>query len=220
MENTHGRLASFFNIEKLQVLQDMFAYKTGVASLITEPDGLPITRPSNFCRLCMNVIRKTEKGNANCMKSDSIIGGYNPTGPTIQPCLSGGLWDSGVNFTINQEHTANWLIGQVMNEEQAINLDKMMAYGEKINADMNEFSYAISFVNVMDLEKFTCLSNVLFLFSTQLSELATKRNQTIDLQIGRQKLFELISKYSDLKVLLDVWDKMAEFYQNGSLLTH
>ena len=219
MSTTHGQLASFFNINKLQMLQDMFAYKTGVASLITETDGLPITKPSNFCRLCMNVIRKTEKGLANCMKSDAIIGKYNPNGPTIQPCLSGGLWDAGVSFTINQQHTANWLIGQVLNEEQATDLSKMMLYGQKIGADLNEFSYAISFVNIMDLEKFTCISNALFLFSTQLSELATTGRE-IDLNIGRQQLSQLISKQPDLKVLLDVWDKMTEFYKNVSLLTH
>ncbi len=216
---TQQQLGAFFNIDKLQIIQDMFAYKTGVASIITETDGVPITKPSNFCRLCMNVIRKTEKGLANCMKSDAIIGKYNPDGPTIQPCLSGGLWDAGVSFTINQTHTANWLIGQVLNEEQATDLSKMMLYGQKIGADMNEFSYAISFVNIMDLDKFTCISQALFLFSTQLSQLAMK-NETINLEEGRQNLSQLIANQRDLKVLLDVWDKMTELYKNGSLLTH
>ncbi len=216
---TQQQLAAFFNIDKLQALQDMFAYKTGVASLMTEPDGVPITKPSNFCRLCMNVIRKTKKGAENCMKSDAAIGKYNPDGPTIQPCLSGGLWDAGVSFTINQVHTANWLIGQVLNEEQATDLSKMMLYGQKIGADMNEFSYAISFVNVMDLEKFTCISHALFLFSTQLSELVMK-SETINLDEGREKLSQLIANQRDLKVLLDVWDKMTELYKNGSLLAH
>lgn len=219
METNQQHLSALFNIDKLQIIQDMFAHKTGVASLITEIDGVPITKPSNFCRLCMNIIRKTEKGAANCMKSDAIIGKYNPNGPTIQPCLSGGLWDAGVSFTINQTHTANWLIGQVLNEEQATDLSKMMLYAQKIGADLNDFSQAISFVNVMDLDKFTCISHALFLFSTQLSHLAMK-SETTNLEEGREKLSQLIANQRDLKVLLDVWYKMTELYKNGSLLIH
>ena len=41
-----------FNLDDIQRLQDEFAEATGVASIITHPDGTPITAPSNFCRLC------------------------------------------------------------------------------------------------------------------------------------------------------------------------
>ena len=56
----------FFCLEELQRLQDEFAAATGVASIITNPDGSPITRPSRFCRLCVDIIRKTPLGLANC----------------------------------------------------------------------------------------------------------------------------------------------------------
>ncbi|MEY3219393.1 MAG: hypothetical protein RIT27_750 [Pseudomonadota bacterium] len=211
-----GGLSALFNIDKLQIIQDAFAQKAGVASIITETNGIPITKPSNFCRLCMNVIRKTEKGLANCIKSDAIVGKYNPDGPTIQPCLSGGLWDAGASIAIKRTHIANWLIGQVLNEEQATDLNKMMLYAQKIGADLNDFSHAISFVNVMDLEKFTCISHVLFLFSTQLSNLVTD-GESKDFSVGRQKLLQRIAKQPDLNALLGVWDKMAELYQQGDL---
>ena len=42
----------FFKLEELQTIQDLFADATGVASIITHLDGTPITKPSNFCRLC------------------------------------------------------------------------------------------------------------------------------------------------------------------------
>ena len=67
-----------FNLEEIQQLQDLFAQATGVASIITRPDGAPITRPSNFCRLCENLIRKTKPGISNCYSSDVLIGRYNP----------------------------------------------------------------------------------------------------------------------------------------------
>ena len=52
-------LADLFDIDELQRIQDAFSAATGVASIITGPDGRPITRPSNFCHLCQ-LIRRTE----------------------------------------------------------------------------------------------------------------------------------------------------------------
>jgi ligand-binding sensor protein len=77
-----------FILEDIQRLQDLFADTHGVASIITHPDGSPITNPSNFCRLCNNIIRKSEKGLANCFKSDALIGCHNPSGSVMQQCLS------------------------------------------------------------------------------------------------------------------------------------
>jgi len=96
-----------FNLADIQRLQDEFSNATGVASIITYPDGKPITRPSNFCRLCIDVIRGSEKGRINCFRSDAALGRYNPDGATIQPCISGGLWDAGAAITLGGKHVAN-----------------------------------------------------------------------------------------------------------------
>ena len=107
------QFSDIFILDDIQRIQDLFADATGVASVITYPDGRPITRPSNFCRLCNEIIRKTETGLTNCFKSDAEIGKPNPAGPVIQPCLSGGLWDAGASIIVGDYHIANWLIGQV-----------------------------------------------------------------------------------------------------------
>jgi ligand-binding sensor protein len=109
-------LTDLFQVEELQKIQDTFAQATKVASIITLPDGTPVTQPSNFCRLCDEIVRKTERGRINCFCSDAIIGRRNDEGPTIQICLSGGLWDAGASITVNGQHIGNWLVGQVKNE--------------------------------------------------------------------------------------------------------
>ena len=80
-----------FSIENMQALQDEFSSATGVASIITRIDGSPITRPSNFCRLCRDLIRGNEKGAKKCRLSDAKIGKFSATGPTVQRCQSCGL---------------------------------------------------------------------------------------------------------------------------------
>ena len=111
------KFSDLFDIESIQRLQDQFSDATGVASIITAPDGAPITEPSNFCRLC-SLIRKTELGRCNCYESDAALGVPRTSGPTIQPCLSGGLWDAGASITVGGKHIANWLIGQIRNDAQ------------------------------------------------------------------------------------------------------
>src|SRR5665647_787035 len=111
------QFGDIFNIEEIQRLQDLFSDATGVASIIVHPDGKPITTPSNFCRLCSNIIRKTEKGHAHCIKSNAVIGRHSSSGPVVQLCQCGGLWDAGTSITVGGKHFASWLIGQVRSAE-------------------------------------------------------------------------------------------------------
>ncbi len=167
--------SDLFDMDEIQKIQDAFAKAAGVASLITTPEGKPLTKPSGFCRLCKDIIRKTEKGRRNCMHSDSVIGSYNPSGPVIRPCLSGGLWDGGASISAGEHHIANWLIGQVRNEY--LNMEKMMQYAREIGADESEFRKALDEVPVMPPEQFRAISQTLFLIANLMSKTAYRNLQ-------------------------------------------
>jgi PAS domain S-box-containing protein len=168
-------LEELFSIAELQHLQDQFARATGVASIITFPDGTPITRPSSFRPLCNDIIRKTEIGRANCFKSDAAIGRPNPNGPTVQPCLSCGLWDAGAAITVGGRHIANWLAGQVRDEAQTE--EKMREYARDIGADEDEVAEAFREVPAMSHQRFRRISEMLFSFTNQLSKIAYQNVQ-------------------------------------------
>lgn len=164
-----------FNLEDIQRLQEEFAEATGVASIITRPDGTPITRPSKFCRLCQDVIRKTEKGLANCFRSDAVIGRLSGLGPTIQPCMSGGLWDAGAGISVGGRHVANWLIGQVRDEAQTAG--SIAAYADQIGADVEDAVSAFQEVPAMSRERFTKVARVLYTIADRLSAIAYQNVQ-------------------------------------------
>jgi PAS domain S-box-containing protein len=164
------QFADLFDLEDIQRIQDLFSDGTGVASLITFPDGRPITRPSNFCRFCNEIIRKTDLGLSNCFKSDAEIGKPNPDGPVIKQCLSGGLWDAGVSIIVGGKHIANWLIGQVRNDE--LDSQKMLEYSKTIGADQNDFMKALEEVPVMSKEKFQKVAQMLNAFANEISSKA------------------------------------------------
>ena len=184
------KFSDIFVLEDIQRIQDMFSDATGVASIITHPDGTPITKPSNFCRLCNEIIRTTEKGRANCYHSDASIGRQCSLGPTVRQCLSGGLWDAGTGIAVGGQHIANWLIGQVRNEK--VDINRIVAYADEIGANRSVFIEALNEVPVMSAEQFDKIAKMLFAFANQLSEKAYS-NLQLKLQIAeRERANELL----------------------------
>ncbi|ADQ80308.1 PAS/PAC sensor signal transduction histidine kinase [Paludibacter propionicigenes WB4] len=191
-ESAEPLAKDIFDVEEIQRIQDLFSDATGVASIITHPDGTPITKPSNFCRLCNDIIRKTEKGCSNCFRSDAVIGTHNLIGPTLQPCLSGGLWDAGASITIGNKHIANWLIGQIRNED--IDENKLISYADEIGANKDEFIEAMREVPVMSTEKFKKIANMLFVYANDLSERIYKEQQLKRKIAELERTYDLLQK--------------------------
>jgi diguanylate cyclase (GGDEF)-like protein/PAS domain S-box-containing protein len=162
--------SELIDLETMQKLQDEFSDATGVASVITLTDGTPITKTSNFTHLCQDIIRKTEKGCENCYKSDAAIGSYSVAGPIIKCCLSGGLWDAGAAITVGGKHVANWLIGQVRDEN--LQEEQLVAYARQIGADEAEAAQAFREVPQMSLQRFEKIAKLLYTIANQLSNLA------------------------------------------------
>ena len=199
-----------FNLDDVQRLQDQFAKATGVASIITDPDGTPLTAPSNFTRLCHDIIRKTEKGRANCYKSDAALGRYNPDSPNIQPCLSGGLFDAGAGITVGGQHIANWLIGQVRDE--TLSEEKMTAYANEIGAEEASFMDAFREVPSMSQKQFEQVAQALYTLASQLSNTAYQNVQQARFINERKQAEEELKNVSQrlqlatTSINMGVWD--------------
>ncbi|UCF92965.1 MAG: PocR ligand-binding domain-containing protein [Desulfobacterales bacterium] len=184
-----------FNLADMQRLQDLYAKALGVAALITRPDGTSITQPSNFCYLCSEIIRRTPQGARNCNYSDAMIGRYNPSGPSIQPCLSAGLWGAGASITVGGHHIANWLIGQVRNE--GLDEQKIMKYAREIGADETAFRAAYLKVPVMSPERFERAAEVLFALANQMSASAFQNVQQARFIADRKRAEEELARHRE-----------------------
>ncbi len=184
-----------FDLADLQLLQDRFAETCGVAALITRPDGTPITRPSGFCRLCEQIIRKTSKGLANCNYSDSVIGSCNEAGPNIRLCLSAGLCNAGASITLGGRHVANWLIGQVRDGTQ--NEEEIVKYAREIGADEAAFRDAYHEVPIMAKEQFEKVAGFLFILANHISILAYQNIQQARFITERRKAEEEVKRLNE-----------------------
>lgn len=175
IESLQLRFEDLFDLAEIQKLQDAFAAATGVASIITDPDGRPITAPSRFCRLCNDIIRKTPMGCENCQNSDAVLGRMHPDGPMMQPCLSVGLWDGGTSITVGGQHIANWLVGQVL--VGPVNEQQMRLYAREIGANEEQFMAALGEVKRMSRQEFADVCQCLHELAKQLSHLAIQNTQ-------------------------------------------
>ncbi len=214
-----------FDLETIQNIQDAFAMATGVASIITDTNGVPITQPSNFCDLCRNVIRKTEKGLANCYRSNAILGQVNTEGPTIQPCLSGGLLDGGTSIMAGDQHVANWLIGQVLDE--SCDIEAMKTYAREIGADEELYHQSLDKVTHMPREKFEQIARMLFLIANQLSEQALlnvtlAKNIAVRTQVEKELQVQILEHETSQRLLKESEERFKALHDAsfGGVIIH
>lgn len=187
------KFTDLFDLDEIQKIQNAFSSATGVASIITEIDGTPITKPSNFCSFCQEIVRKTETGLKNCMLSDSILGSPKKDGPRIQRCLSGGLIDGGVSIMIWDKHIANWLIGQILDDEY--DTKELLSYADEIGAERDIVEHSLKKITRMSRKQFADIGTFLLLTAQQLSTLAIKNivqaREIARRKIAEQKIMEL-----------------------------
>jgi len=150
----------------------------------------------------------------NCYKSDSILGSQKISGPRVQPCLSGGLWDAGASITVGGKHIANWLIGQVRNEE--LNEKRMIDYADDIGANREEFMEALNEVPIMSVEQFNKVSQMLFAFANEMSEKAYT-NLQLKIQIAEQVKAQKLLQASEEKYKMFIDLAADAFFQGDSV---
>ena len=129
-------LSDLIPADILQELQDAFSEYSGMAALITDANGTPVTLGSGFSRFCMELTRKSEKGNKNCELCDrqgALLTLQNGGKPAVYTCHA-GLVDYAAPIMLNGEFIGSFIGGQVRTEK--VDEEKLwktaIDYGEDI----------------------------------------------------------------------------------------
>ncbi|SHO49046.1 diguanylate cyclase [Desulfopila aestuarii] len=164
-------LIDIIDINHLQELQDSFAKAHRIASSIVDITGSPITKPSNYCEVCQ-IIRGTEKGLLNCMRSGKVLGemSLRTQKPYCHSCESIGFLDAAAPIVIENVHVANWLIGQ--NSIGSVNEERIISYAEEIGVDSERMLRAFHKMGKMSEEHFREKLDFLWLMANRLSNQA------------------------------------------------
>ena len=163
------RFEELFDLAEIQRMQDSFAAALGLASVITRPDGTPITRPSRFSNLCAEIIRKTDAGMANCRAAERQIGRFSPDRPIVA-CPACEKLEAGISISVGGKHLAVWRIGQVRAPETTD--EQLLEYGRRIGADPEAYRMAMRDIPIMSPERLKEIAAAVSVTANLLSQTA------------------------------------------------
>ncbi|NVN91978.1 MAG: PocR ligand-binding domain-containing protein [Desulfuromonadales bacterium] len=158
-----------------EIVRD-FTKATQVASVLVDPDGQPITREHNFCRLCRDFCRSTPEGRARCYASDRFGGeeGKRTGKPFIYKCLNAGLTDSATPIIVEGYHVATLVMGQVLTKP--LSLEAALESARKIGIeDIAGYLQALHDVPVMPYQRLQAVVRLMITIAKTISSLAIQK---------------------------------------------
>ncbi len=112
------KLTDLIDVEVLQRIQDGFSKYSGMSSLTTDENGVPITEGSAFVDFCTNYVRKSELGVKRCKECDKR-GAYEASkrGCAASYICHAGLIDFSAPIMVEGQVIGSFLGGQVRMKE-------------------------------------------------------------------------------------------------------
>lgn len=165
-------LLDLISLNELQAIQDAFADAIGIASIITDISGRPITSPSNFSKVC-GMVCATAKGEQYCTDSGKALGekARSLHLPAYQKCLCCGFTDASAPIIVADSHIANWLVGQV--NLQKAGEEHIRGYADEIGADAEIMAATFrADPRFMPVDRFEKVLTLLWLLAQKISILA------------------------------------------------
>jgi PAS domain S-box-containing protein len=188
--------------EKLDDIINIFTEVTGVASIITEVDGRPITKPFNFTGLCRKYSRSTPKGRRKCYDSDSYGGRETARLKKclIYECFNAGLLDCGAPIIVEGYHLANIMCGQVL--EKPIDKDVAIHRAQSIDiVDIDGYIEELANIPIMGRDRLRSIANLMEMITQTISELALQK--FLLQRNSEQYLHKLINSVTDCIISTD-----------------
>lgn len=164
-------LTDLINKETLQRIQDAFSSMTGMAALITDMDGVPVTEGSNFTDFCMKFTRTSEVGFQRCQKCDKFgaASTWKNQKPTSYYCHA-GLIDYAAPILAGGQMIGSFIGGQVLTEPP--DKDKMYKIAEELEVDPEKFWEAAQKVRILEKKDIENAAQFLFIVAGVLSDMA------------------------------------------------
>ncbi|HWR39134.1 MAG TPA: PocR ligand-binding domain-containing protein [Patescibacteria group bacterium] len=189
-------LEDIVNVQVLQEIQDKFAEATGLAAVIVNSEGQPVTQPSHFTRFC-NKIRSTPEGLSRCIGSDASGGrvASRRLEPSVYRC-HGGLTDLAAPIIVNDQHLGAFLAGQVVLSDDRD--DAIAEVGRRlgdIGLEAEELNELLSDVEVVPEKRVKAAADLLYIMSNYIVKIGMSN-------IVQTQLMEELKAKADLEKVL------------------
>ena len=176
--NNEVQLTDLVDVQILQKIQDDFAAATDVSVTIRDLEANAITTPSNVQRLCWEVIRGTEEGEARCRKCDieHEQEAAQAKEPKVYTCHA-GLIDFAVPIEVNGKLLAYMFGGQVLPEKPDLEAWRPRAeeLGKELGFDPKEYLNALKEIPILSMERVEAVARSMHTVVNYISDMASQR---------------------------------------------
>lgn len=196
------RLVDLMEVKALQKIQDEFSKYTGLASLMTDENGIPVTKGSGFSGFCMDLVRTTKLGCSRCEECDkngAVLTLKNKRA-TVYNCHA-GLTDFAAPIMLEGKMIGSCIGGQVRTED--VDEEKMTQIAKELGVNPEAFIEAARKTRCMDKEDVERAAIFLEGLAASLSEmayhnyLALEKSHKMEKAARAQSEF-IMSMYSDV----------------------
>ncbi len=165
------RLIDLIDVEILQRIQDAFSLMTGIASLTTDTNGVPITKGSNFSEFCTKYVRASEVGRKRCEDCDRMGAELTKKkGISCAYLCHAGLVDFAAPIVAGGHQVGCFIGGQVLTEP--VNVERKRRVAAAIGVDPEKLLDAAYKVQIIDKERIDKATTALSTIANVLSEIA------------------------------------------------
>lgn len=160
---------NFLDLSFLQTFQDSLSNSLGVAAILTDVKGIPLTKPSNFSNFC-NLVRLEEDGLKKCKFWDSYGGRKSSlmNKPAIYRCHS-GLIDFASPILLGDVKIGYLLGGQVLTSKS--DLEEIKSKIEKSSRNLSDYEKYFEEINILSMEKIKYSANLYYDLASKISNL-------------------------------------------------
>ena len=169
--NNEITLTDLFEVEMLQRLQDSFSKMTGFAAIITDAEGTPVTKGTNFTDFCSKYTRNSPIGCLRCQQCDKHGAELAlKVGSSVTYFCHAGLMDFAAPIMAGDKMVGCFVGGQVLTAPPDIT--RIMQVAAEIGIDLINYLQSVMSVSVVEKDKLENAALFLYTLTSALSSIA------------------------------------------------
>jgi signal transduction histidine kinase/DNA-binding response OmpR family regulator len=169
--NNEITLTDLFEVEMLQRLQDSFSKMTGFAAIITDAEGVPVTKGTNFTDFCNKYTRNSPIGCLRCQQCDKHGAELAlKVGSSVTYYCHAGLMDFAAPIMAGDKMVGCFVGGQVLTSPPDIT--RIMQVAAEIGIDLINYLQSVMSVPVIEKNKLENAAFFLYTLTSALSSIA------------------------------------------------
>lgn len=192
--NEDIKLTDLFDVDMLQRIQDAFSKMTGFASIITDAQGKPVTKGSNFTDFCRLYTRNSPIGCMKCEQCDKHGAEIAlKVGASVTYYCHAGLLDFAAPIMAGDNMIGCFVGGQVLTEPPDIT--KIMQVAAEIDVELINYLQSVLKVRVVDKQVVENAAFFLYTLTDILSSIAYHKYEMHQANIEIEKVANMKSDF-------------------------